>query len=256
MSAAFLGALIGTVADRRDISLVKGEETKLSYGLPGTPEGVRRHEFFEVVCERAAAMLCEEDAFLVEKRRWIESLNSAQRESVLNKADKEKSKRSPQWHAELFAKFCQPAFDRLSAILQAANETKFFLALDECTILGSPTEDAPSRQSSLIGFQRIIKAAEHVKSPVSFWFLTLGTSSSASKLTPQVPYASSRRLTTDLRPLPPFTYLDFNQLKDRFKRLTAASSLDIDNLKYLGRPVCFIFLSCVLEHSAETTWPS
>lgn len=254
MSAALLGALAVTLADQGGISLLKGEESRLSYGLPGTPEGARRHAFFRVVCELAREMLRKEDAFLVENRRWIESLDPARRESEPGKVNKESSKRSPQWHAQLFAKFCQPAFDRLSAILHAANETKFFLALDECTLLGSPqSEDhGPSRKCSLIAFQRILKAAEHMTTPVSFWFLTLDTTSSASDMTPQGPHAPSRRLTTELKPLPPFTALDFNQFKDRLQRLTASSSLDIDNLKYLGRPVCPIFLFCVLEHYAET----
>lgn len=244
MAAAFLGALIAAIADGWDISLLKALDPKFSYGLPDTPEAARRQEFFKVVCDNAKTMLHKRSAFLAEKRRWIQSLRPAPKEGAPNnerkKYDEELSKSSSQWHAELFAEFCQPAFKRLSAKLHAAGHTKFFLALDECTILGgtSANEREPSRKCSLIAFQRILKAAEHMTTPVSFWFLTLDTSSSAAMLAPSGPLAPSARLTADLMPLPPFTYMDFNQLRHRFRTDTASASLDIENLKYLGRPVC------------------
>lgn len=244
MAAAFLGALIAAIADGWDISLLKALNSKLSYGLPGTPEAARRQEFFKVVCDSAKTMLHKRSAFLAEKRRWIQSLSPAPTEGATEREreqyDKELSKSSSQWHAELFAEFCQPAFERLSTKLHAAGETKFFLALDECTILGgtAANEREPSRKSSLIAFQRILKAAEHMTTPVCFWFLTLDTSSSAAMLAPSGPLAPSARLTADLMPLPPFTYMDFNQFRHRLKTDTASASLDIGNLKYLGRPVC------------------
>lgn len=247
MFAAFLGTLIGALADRGDLSLLKGKDSKISYGLVCTPEAARRYAFFEAVCERAASMLLEEDAFLVEERRWIESLDPAWRGSKLDLENKGLSTCSPHWHVRLFAKFCQPAFDRLSAVLHAANQTKFFLALDECTTSGAllPDERGPSRSMSLIVIQRILKAAENMKKPVSFWFLTLDTSPSAGMQHSSISLAPSSRLTADLTPLPPFTYMDFNQLRHRLKKDTASASLSIENLKYLGRPVCPVFVPTV-----------
>lgn len=244
MAAAFLGALIAAIADGWDISLLKALDPKFSYGLPDTPEAARRQAFFKVVCDNAKTMLHKRSAFLAEKRRWIQSLRPAPTEGATDsereKHDKELSKSSSQWHAELFAKFCQPAFDRLSTKLHAAGETKFFLALDECTVLGgsAPNEREPSRKSSLIAFQRILKAAEHMTTPVSLWFLTLDRSPSAGMLVPSGPLVPSSRLTANLQPLPPFTYTGFNQLSHRLRTDKASASLDIENLKYLGRPVC------------------
>lgn len=248
MAAAFLGALIAAIADGWDISLLKALDPKFSYGLPGTPEAAQRQAFFKVVCDNAKATLHKRSAFLAEKRRWIESLRPAPKEGApadeRKKYDDELSKSSSEWHAELFAEFCKPAFERLSTKLHAAGHTKFFLALDECTILGgtAANEREPSRKCSLIAFQRILKAAEHMTTPVSFWFLTLDRSPSVGMLVPSGPLVPSSRLTADLQPLPPFTYTDFNQLSHRLRTDKASASLDIENLRYLGRPVCRIFV--------------
>lgn len=242
MAAAFLGALIAAIADGWEAL-----DPKFSYGILGTPEAVRREEFFQVVCVSAKIMLHKRSAFLAEKRRWIQSLRPAPTEGATDSErkgyDEEPSKSSSEWHAELFSEFCQPAFERLSAKLRAAGETKFFLALDECTILGgtAANEREPSRKSSLIAFQRILKAAEHTTRPVSFWFLTLDRSPSAGMLVPSGPLVPSSRLTANLQPLPPFTYTGFNQLSHRLRTDKASASLDIENLRYLGRPVCPIF---------------
>lgn len=63
MAAAFLGALIGAIADEWDPSLPKGDRLKLTYGLSGSPEGARRQAFFALVRERATSMLLEEEIF-------------------------------------------------------------------------------------------------------------------------------------------------------------------------------------------------
>lgn len=253
MCAAFMGALAGALADEPDISPPQGVNSRFSYGLPGTPEAARRRAFFKVVCDTAKTMLHKRSAFLAEKRRWIQSLRPAPTEgapdSKRKKCDEELSKSSSEWHAELFADFCQPAFERLSAKLHAAGQTKFFLALDECTILGgtAANEREPSRKCSLIAFQRILKAAEHMTTPVFFWFLTLDRSPSVGMLVPSGPLVPSSRLTADLQPLPPFTYTGFNQLRHCLRTDKASASLDIENLKYLGRPVCPILVYKISE---------
>lgn len=244
MAAAFIGALMDAISDHWDFSLLKGERSKSRYGLPGSPEAAQREAFFQIVYDRANIMLRENESFLVEERKWIEGLGEKPKDSTATDERKEYDGKvktsSPAWHQKLFRKFCEPAFEHLRDKLHAAGETKFFLALDECTMLGrgSAFERAPLRRSSLIALQRILKAAEHITHPVSFWFLLLDTNSSVVMLHPAGPHAASFRLTGDLQPLPPFVYLDFNQLMELMLRIRASDSLLLEGLKYCGRPVC------------------
>lgn len=258
MAAAFLGALAGTIADEYDPSALKGAHLSFSSRFPGTPESARRESFFGLVFERAAAMLHDEDAFLVAKRGWIASLTQAPRENATAEELKEFRKSSPEWHRELFRKFCSSAFDRLIDKLHTAGETKFFLVLDGCCALGTGYQDegGPLRHSSLIAFQRILKAAEHITTPVSFWFLLIDTCPSPVMLRPPSPPTSSSRFTRDLQPLPPFVYMDFNQMSDHFRKDKASASLEIENLKYLGRPVCHGRVNAFMGSCADILHPS
>lgn len=245
MAAAFIGALMGAISDHWDFSLLKGERSKSIYGPPGSTEAAQREAFFQIVYDRANTMLRENDSFLVEEREWIQGLEGKPKQSTTvdeRKGYNGKVKTSsPAWHQKLFQKFCEPAFERLRDKLHAAGETKFFLALDECAMLGkgSDFERAPLRRSSLIALQRILKAAEHITHPVCFWFLLLDSEPSAVMLHPPGPHVTSFRLTADLEPLPPFVYLDFNQFMEHMRRDRAFDSLLLESLKYCGRPVYF-----------------
>lgn len=257
MAAAFLGALVGVIADRLDATHSKSVQSGLSYGFPGNPEAARREAFLEVVVDRADAALREHAAFLVEEREWIKSRENPPANGRPSTYAERVKTSVPDWHRRLFHKLCRPAFERLSAKLAAAGEKRFFLALDECTTLGAAEEDRglPSRKISLIALQRILKAAEIMKHPVCFWFLLLDTNPSVGMLLPPGPFTSSSRLVLDLQPLPPFVYFGFNQYMELLRKETASDSLDLENLKKCGRPVC-LYISFSLQTISTNFWYS
>lgn len=235
MAAAFLGALIDSLADNWD------EKSGVNFGLGDTESESRREAFFSEVVHRANKMLADNEAFLADARAWIKSLgettkgppNAPSTYNDLLKAG------APEWHQKLFNYFCRAAFERLSSKIKDTGNDKFFLALDECTALkpAGADERAPLKRISLIALQRILKAAEVMSDPVCFWFLLLDTNSSVVMLLPSGPSAPSWRLLVDLAPLPPFVYLGFNQHLMLMRKEKPSDSLSLGNLKNTGRPV-------------------
>ncbi|KAH9918641.1 uncharacterized protein B0H18DRAFT_937670 [Fomitopsis serialis] len=259
IAAAFLGALIGEMADDFNISRLKGKRSGLGIGPPGSRRAANRERFFQAVYDRANAMLRVNETFLTQERDWVSMFIPPSRWHKMGfnyKVSSDVPKdRSVEWHQALFERFCRPASNHLSNQLASLGERKFFLALDECTALGSAgnSRGAPSPlpRSSLVAFQRILKAAEILEWPVCFWFLLLDTNPSVIMPHPSSDVSFSRR-ASDLKPLPPFVYLGFNQLIDRMTREKAADSLVLGNLKYSGRPLwatmpAYVALACAKQ---------
>ncbi|TFY70672.1 hypothetical protein EVG20_g2333 [Dentipellis fragilis] len=258
IAAAFLGALMGVIADEWDISLLMGDESLSRCGLPNSPEAERRETFFRKVSDRATDLLLKNEDILLDDRSWIGNPGRVRPEKTFatekeRRAYEDKLKEgSREWHQRLFKLFCQQDFDRVTQKLHEAGQTKFFLVLDECTALemakGNDSE-GPRCGISLIAVQRILKAAEHMKNPVCFWFLLLDTNPSVVLFDPPRPITSSFRLTAPLQPLPPFVYLGFNQHIDRMRKEKAFDSLYLNNLKYSGRP----YWSTLMPHDVVDT---
>jgi hypothetical protein len=96
---------------------------------------------------------------------------------------------------------------------------------------------------SLIGLQRIIKAGDgYDRHGVTIWYLQvlLDTNLSIFDIAPVGPHAPSNRLTDEVRPLPIWPYIGFNQMVDPTHVegiQTAADVLSLKHLKVYGRPV-------------------
>ncbi|EIW87308.1 hypothetical protein CONPUDRAFT_87150 [Coniophora puteana RWD-64-598 SS2] len=218
MAAAFLGALIGALADQYELSLFKGKDRGFGYS------STERASLFEAVYTKANTMLRENEEFLIEERKWIDM--------VYGKAKWPTHKfpgGSKEWHQRLFARFCGEPFEEMSRKLEADHETRFLLAFDNCADLGRnlPEIDGPSRQMSSYALLRVLKAAEYFTKPVCFWFLPVDTNPSEI-----LPHPSDV-----LRPLPPFVYLGFDQFIDRVQKDRASDSLCLRNLRNYGRPL-------------------
>ena len=164
------------------------------------------------------------------------------------------------YYNALYRILCEDQTKRLSWILKRLKCTKFVFAFDECSNLNfCKVNRSVSLDMSLIALQRIIKAGDqHDYHGVTIWYLLLDTTPSILDLTPVGLEATSSRLTDNLRPLPIWPYIGFNQMIDRTKApeiQTAADVLSLKHLKIYGRPVsggtcCSLHLSLYnIRHS-------
>ncbi|KAA1465985.1 hypothetical protein DENSPDRAFT_810607 [Dentipellis sp. KUC8613] len=249
MAAAFLGALIGELADEWKVHLPMTQ----FYGHHGIPNTEARLEFFRRVHGRANRLLLDHKNVLNEERRWINELSLSPHDS--ERPEEEVKTHSPQWHRKLFSILCRGAFVQLGDILKGAGHSKFFLSLDRCTILGQAPAAGrtPLPRMTLVAMQRIIKAADYElgNHPVCFWFLLLDTSPSVITRFPSGLRSAFFRPIANLQPLPPFTHLGFNQLMDRMPRQKASDSFFLENLKFTGRPLWSTETSCEVLDTAK-----
>lgn len=223
-------------------------------------EGERgtRRERLQLAMDRASDMLSDNLSWLVEQREWIRRLDAflsgrpyddstsvkTDSESTTLKETHTRPSMSPDWHKVLFRKFCARGFQAVGEKLVALGQKYFFISLDDCAALGASMAGSvlPSPHITLVGMQRILKAADTLSSQVHFWFLLLDTNPKTYLRALPPLQTTSHRLTSPLLPLPPFVYLGFNQMAHEVTIKTAREALTIKHLQRLGRPVS---LSCI-----------
>lgn len=206
--------------------------------IPTDPTNSSRYKCFIEVETEAEKLLLDHQALLKNLRTSSPKIGS----------DDDKIATPAQWHVKLFQCLCLIGAKELAGALEHTDAEYFVLAFDECSQLGiyKPHHDdgyqwKSTWGASLIALQRIIKAGDVVLDlPITFWHLLLDTSSSIFDMIPHGPNAPSHRLTKELVPLPPWTYLGFNQMtvKDIMAKVKkAADVLSVQHLKTYGRPV-------------------
>ena len=189
-----------------------------------------RHRLFMEVAEHAERLLRDKSAELRELRKEITS--------------------SPDRYSKIFKILCRPAREKLGATLMEKGFAKFIVAFDECTQLNCElySEDPQSKETdpystmSLIAVQRIIKASDDVDQTQfgTFWHLLLDTNSSVFDLAPVGHNAPSSRLWAELRPLPVWHYLGFDQMVPSSISVdTPRKALELRHILQYGRPVRF-----------------
>jgi hypothetical protein len=151
----------------------------------------------------------------------------------------------PVWHNKLFRLLCLSYFEKLAHVLRNHNAKYLVIAFDEFSQL--KTMERPlDLHPSLIALLHIIKAYDLFKAPdITFWFPFVDTDLSIYKLACGSK-AQSMGLTKDLRILPPWPYVGFNQMvpKNIISRIQLPSDvLSIEHLKMYGRPVSIFYLA-------------
>ncbi|KZT00635.1 uncharacterized protein LAESUDRAFT_732138 [Laetiporus sulphureus 93-53] len=221
-AAAFLGALVEVLHKTAPADL-EGWIKAWSIENPTDLDGSSRHSHFEDVkkltTERLTAF--KEELFTLRSEHNI-TVSTDAAEADDNAGDEESGTSVTRWHQHLFRILAKPAFDKLADSVQRLGYQRFLLSLDECTELNDPAllrgpkgPRGPQRKMSLIALQRIIKAADEFSFPhgIQFWYMLLDTNSSVYELASSGPDASSFRLTSALKPLPVFCYVDFDQMR-------------------------------------------
>ncbi|KAI0699244.1 hypothetical protein BC835DRAFT_1331864 [Cytidiella melzeri] len=139
---------------------------------------------------------------------------------------------------DVYVMFCLKPALKVSQQLLDRQHTRLIIAFDECCSLN--VSEASRNPMSLLPIWRVTKAADRHFSKndlFHFWHFFMDTNLSVSSLVPPSGrLAPSARLVQTLTPLPPFTFLGFDQMSGK-PSSTPKGALCLSKVKLMGRPL-------------------